>query len=114
MKNAQDHLETQLFQEYQAILDKYRDKIHAAQTKATMTGATGLSHHEANMLNHGYADELRKFNQNRVVPAWGGLVAQQQSRLRELQVPGMVMTSSPAEREKQRKIIHVLEGLLVQ
>lgn len=51
------------------------------------------------MLNHGYADELRKFNQNRVVPAWGGLVAQQQSRLRELQVPGMVMTSSPAERE---------------
>lgn len=36
MKNAQDHLETQLFQEYQAILDKYRDKIHAAQTKSVI------------------------------------------------------------------------------
>jgi hypothetical protein len=78
-----------------------------------MIGATGLSQHEAHMLDNAYANDLRNFTLCRVLPAWDGLQARQQARLHDLKIPGIsIATSSDAEREKQRKIIHVLEGLL--
>ena len=46
-----------------------------------------------------FRQELRKFDAQRVLPAWDGLVAKQQARLEALGVPAMFPTASNADRE---------------
>ncbi|EEB94157.1 hypothetical protein MPER_07077, partial [Moniliophthora perniciosa FA553] len=110
MKTEQDSLERRLVEERNAIARKYEEKIKVAATKATLIGS-GISKHEATMLNDNYKKEVAKFDRERVIPAWDGLVAQQQEALSSFGVPTMFSANAAADREKQQRVIRVLEGL---
>ncbi|KAE9395640.1 hypothetical protein BT96DRAFT_141127 [Gymnopus androsaceus JB14] len=111
MKDEQNALETRLWEERKAILAKYEEKIKVAKTKATMIGS-GISKHEAKMLSDAFEKELKRFDMERVLPAWDGLVLQQQEALAQMGVPTMFSTTDPSLREKQQKMIQVLDGLI--
>ncbi|KAK7060144.1 hypothetical protein VNI00_000908 [Paramarasmius palmivorus] len=110
MKAEQDALERRLLEERNAITRKYEEKIKVAMTKASLIGS-GISKHEATMLNDGYKKELGKFDRERVIPAWEGLVGQQQETLASYGVPTMYTTSTAADREgpslKPGCVLHV-------
>jgi len=101
-----------LWEERQAIQKKYEEKVKIARTKATMIG-TGLTKHEADMLTRAFETELRKFDSERVFPAWDGLVMKQQATLEGVGVPTMFVTDVPRDRERQQRVIQVLEGITV-
>ena len=46
-----------------------------------------------------FEEELTKFDRERVMPAWDGLVARQQAALERLGVPSMFVTEEGTERE---------------
>jgi hypothetical protein len=50
-------------------------------------------------LSDGLQKELRKFDVERVLPAWDGLVQGQQARLEALKVPTMFVTSEAGDVE---------------
>ncbi|KAF7433109.1 hypothetical protein PC9H_005057 [Pleurotus ostreatus] len=111
LKGDQDELERRLWNERASIRKKYEDKVKVARTKANMIGA-GLSKHDADMMSTAYKNELRKFDLERVLPAWDGLLSNQQTALASLGVPTMFATTAKATRERQQKVMQVLEGLL--
>ncbi|KAG7096600.1 hypothetical protein E1B28_004018 [Marasmius oreades] len=111
MKKQQDTLERQLLEERISIKKKHEQKVKDALFKARLVGS-GLSPHEARMLNDGYRDELKKFDGERAISAWEDLVAEQQESLSSLGIPAMFLTHVGSEREAQRKVVHVLEGLI--
>ncbi|OSX60525.1 hypothetical protein POSPLADRAFT_1047949 [Postia placenta MAD-698-R-SB12] len=98
MKREQADLERQLWDERQGIQKKQEEKVKIARTKASMVGS-GLTQFEADMLSDSFRKELRKFDSERVLPAWDGLVAKQQARLEALGVPVMYLTSIKTDRE---------------
>ena len=51
------------------------------------------------MLSDGFQKELKKFDTERVLPAWDGLVRGQQARLEALKVPTMFVTSEAGDVE---------------
>lgn len=51
------------------------------------------------MLQDAYQTEMRKFDKERVLPAWDGLMARQQGQLETLGVPNMFVTSDPQATE---------------
>lgn len=51
------------------------------------------------MLTQAYEKELRRFDAERVLPAWDGLVTSQQAALAQLKVPAMFPTAVKADRE---------------
>jgi len=51
--------------------------------------------------------ELRKFDAERVLPAWDGLVRGQQARLEALKVPTMYVTSDAGQGEVSVSRIHM-------
>lgn len=51
------------------------------------------------MLSDAYEKELKKFDVERVLVAWDGLVAKQQATLENLQVPTMFKTDITTDRE---------------
>ncbi|RDB20544.1 hypothetical protein Hypma_012457 [Hypsizygus marmoreus] len=112
MKKEQDGLERQLWEERRDIYRKYEDKVKVATTKANMIGDSGLSKHEADMLQTGFKKELDKFDRERVLLAWDGLVSKQQATLARHGVPTMYPTKDIADRERQQRVIQVLEGIL--
>lgn len=78
-----------------------------------------------------FEKELIKFDQERVMTAWDGLIARQQAALEKLNVPAMFTTSLGQDREvgtknyrvyssytfllriqRQQRVIKVLEGIL--
>lgn len=82
------------------------------------------------MLSDAYKKELKKFDAERVLVAWDGLVAKQQTALENLQVPAMFKTDTSTDREvsdiigyvstlddvlpseqRQQRVIQVLEGI---
>lgn len=82
------------------------------------------------MLSDAYKKELKKFDTERVLVAWDGLVAKQQSALENLRVPAMFKTDISTDREvtdviaqkrslphlltseqRQQRVIQVLEGI---
>ncbi|KAJ3535419.1 hypothetical protein NMY22_g6503 [Coprinellus aureogranulatus] len=79
IKQDQDNLERQLWADREAIQKKYLDKVK--------------------MLQDAYQKEIRKFDKERVLPAWDGLMARQQGRLGSLGVPNMFVTSDPQHTE---------------
>ncbi|KAJ7162623.1 hypothetical protein C8R43DRAFT_1086492 [Mycena crocata] len=111
LKQEQDKIEQELWQERTAIRIKYEERVKVARTKATMIG-TGLSKHEAEMLSHAYEKELKRFDAERVLPAWDGLVTSQQAALAQLKVPTMFPTAVKTDRERQQRVIQVLEGIV--
>ncbi|THU83933.1 hypothetical protein K435DRAFT_783988 [Dendrothele bispora CBS 962.96] len=112
MKKEQEVLERRLWEERTSILKKYEDKVKTAMTKATMTGATGLSKHESTMLSDACKKELRRFDTERALVLWDGLISQQQEHLARLGVPTMFVTDGQSDRETQQKVMQVLEGLV--
>ncbi|KAJ6567284.1 hypothetical protein DFH09DRAFT_1081292 [Mycena vulgaris] len=94
LKQEQDKVERELWQERTAIRAKYEEKVKVAKTRATMIG-TGLSKHEA----EAYEKELKRFDAERVLPAWDGLVTSQQAALAQLRVPTMFPTAVKQDRE---------------
>ncbi|KAN0097803.1 hypothetical protein V8E55_002249 [Tylopilus felleus] len=110
VRQEQDELEQQLWEEREAIQTKHEEKVKVARTKATLIGA-GLSKHEADMLNEAYRRDLQRFDKERVLLAWDALIQKQQTALETLGVPIMFATTSQADCEKQRRVIQVLEGL---
>ncbi|KAJ7179523.1 hypothetical protein C8R46DRAFT_1073987 [Mycena filopes] len=113
LKHDQDKLERELWAERAAIREKYEDKVKKAKIKATLIGA-GLSRHEGQMLTQAYERELKRFDAERVLPAWDGLVTSQQTALAQLRVPTMYSTAVKADRERQQRVIQVLEGIVNQ
>ncbi|KAL0064735.1 hypothetical protein AAF712_008281 [Marasmius tenuissimus] len=111
MKKSQDTLERQLLEERQSIRKKYDQRIKDASVKARLIG-TGLSSHEARMLNDSYKQQLKKFDRERAISAWESLVAKQQENLLALGVPTMFLTGNRSDRETQQKVSQVLEGLM--
>jgi hypothetical protein len=51
------------------------------------------------MLSQAYEKELKRFDAERVLPAWDGLVTKQQTALARLQIPTMFPTTVKADRE---------------
>jgi len=104
-------VERELWQERSAIRAKYEEKVKVAKTRATMIG-TGLSQHEAEMLSQAYEKDLKRFDAERVLPAWDGLVTSQQAALAQLKIPTMFPTAVKNDRERQQRVIQVLEGIV--
>ena len=51
------------------------------------------------MLSDSFQKELRKFDVERVLPAWDGLVRGQQARLEALKVPTMFVSNEAGDVE---------------
>ncbi|KAK0191380.1 hypothetical protein F5146DRAFT_1048419 [Armillaria mellea] len=100
IKKEQDVLERKLWEE--------RGRI---QSKANVIGSD-ISKHEADMLCNAYRRELQRFDTERALPLWDNLVREQQERLGQAGVPAMYATALATDRERQQRIIQVLEGLI--
>jgi len=111
MKEEQDKLERQLWEEREDIRKGHEEKVTVAKNKAKMIGV-GMSKQEAQLMSDAFRMELRKFDAERVLPAWDSLVRGQQARLEALKVPTMYVTNDAGQAEKQRRVVHVLEGIL--
>ncbi|KAI0347009.1 alpha/beta-hydrolase [Trametopsis cervina] len=96
MKQEQAQLENNLWQERQSIRQKHEERVKIARVKANLIGA-GLTQFEADSMTDSFRRELHKFDLERVLPAWDGLLARQQAALESLGVPTMYPTSSAAE-----------------
>ncbi|KZP02217.1 hypothetical protein FIBSPDRAFT_880490, partial [Athelia psychrophila] len=110
MKNQQNELERRLWDERRSIQRKHEGKVTVAQAKAKILGS-GLSQHEATMLSDAYHNELAKFDKERVLVAWDGLIAKQQAALEKMQVPTMHVTDVKAHRQRQQAVVGVLQGI---
>jgi len=111
MKEEQDKLEKQLWEEREAIRRSHEEKARVAKTKVKMIGID-LSKQEAQLMSDNFRKELRKFDVERVLPAWDALARGQQARLESLKVPTMFVTGEIGDVEKQRRVVNVLEGIL--
>ncbi|KAL5527778.1 hypothetical protein ACEPAG_6579 [Sanghuangporus baumii] len=111
VRRDQNNMEKQLWDERQALHAKQAEKVKIAVTKANMLG-TGISEREANAMKQVFENELNKFDRERVMPAWEGLIARQQAALEKLGVPAMFITSEKLDMERQQRIIQVLEGIV--
>ncbi|KAF9535017.1 hypothetical protein CPB83DRAFT_755092, partial [Crepidotus variabilis] len=111
IKDDQNSLERKLYDDREAIYTKYHDKYKVAKNKAQMIG-TVVSQHEVDMMTDGFKKELQKFDHERVLPAWEGLVSRQQQELEGLHVPSMFLTGVREDRERQQQIMQVLETVV--
>lgn len=111
LREEQKDLEKQLWEERLAIHSKHENKVKVTQTKAALIGG-GISQHEADMLNDAFRKELHKFDAERVLFAWDGLLQKQQVTLQGLGVPTMFPSDLRVDRERQQRIVQVLEGIV--
>jgi hypothetical protein len=111
MKQEQDKLEKQLWEERLNIQKRHEEKVKVETTKAKMIGVD-LSEHERKSMSDALQKELRKFDAERVLPTWDKLVQRQQSCLEALKVPAMFVTNDPSDMAKQRRVVNVLEGIV--
>ncbi|KZT13104.1 alpha/beta-hydrolase [Laetiporus sulphureus 93-53] len=107
LKKEQAELERQLWEERQAIQCSHEEKVKVARTKASMIGA-GLTQYEADTMSAAFRQELQKFDAERVLPAWDGLVSKQQAKLEAFGVPTMYPTVMIADRETSANLLVVM------
>ncbi|KAH9853878.1 hypothetical protein C2E23DRAFT_820873 [Lenzites betulinus] len=107
MQREQAELERRLWTERRAIQRTHEEKVATARTRASIIGA-GLTPYEAEALADSFRVELLRFDRQRVLPAWDGLLAKQQAALEALGVPAMFPTTLAADRERQQEVVHVL------
>jgi len=112
MKDEQDAVERQLWEDRRAIHKKYEEKVKIATNKANMISDGKISKHEADMLQAAFKKDLDKFDRERVLLAWDGLISKQQAILAQHDVPTMFMTNDGADRERQQRVMQVLEGII--
>ncbi|KAI9063425.1 alpha/beta-hydrolase, partial [Trametes sanguinea] len=98
MRAEQADLERQLWKERREIQRKHEERVKTARTKASIIGA-GLTQYEADTMTDSFRAELAKFDRERVLPAWDGLLTKQQAALESLGVPAMFPTTHKADRE---------------
>jgi len=110
MKEEQACLERKLWSERRDIFKKHEDKVARARKNANMTG--GISKHDADMMLAAFHKELAEFDRSRILPAWDALVERQQAALESRAVPTMTVTTTACDRERQQRVIRVLEGIL--
>ncbi|GJJ07718.1 hypothetical protein Clacol_001923 [Clathrus columnatus] len=116
IREQQNSLEKQLWEERTRIFKGQKERIKVAEKKAAIIGVN-ISEKEANSLSRSqefrtsFMNEIKEFDLERVSSAWDNLITSQQRTLEELGVPGMFVTRDKIEREKQQRIIQVLEGL---
>lgn len=108
MKSQQDNLERELWQERRGIQRRHEGKVNVRRMEADRLG--DVLKEEADTMTLSFQQELHKFDMERVLPAWDALIENQQERLQKLGVPTMFSTRSIADREKQRRVVQVLEG----
>ncbi|KAI0079731.1 alpha/beta-hydrolase, partial [Panus rudis PR-1116 ss-1] len=101
MKKEQADLETRMYEERNAILAAQQEKVRVAKIRC-MTGGSGFTQFEADSMSDAFRKELLKFDAERVLPAWDGLLAKQQASLEALGVPGMFQSMSKVDREVSR------------
>ncbi|KJA24621.1 hypothetical protein HYPSUDRAFT_38689 [Hypholoma sublateritium FD-334 SS-4] len=106
MKADQDQLERKLWADREAIHTKYQEKLKMAQTKAQMIGSA-VSQHEITMLSDAFKKEIYKFDDERVLPAWDGLISRQQGDLAQKGVPTMFVTSDVQDREVRLPLYYI-------
>lgn len=63
-----------------------------------------LNDPRAQMLSQAYERELKKFDAERVLPAWDGLVTSQQAALAQLRIPTMFPTAVKSDREVSYRV----------
>ncbi|KAH9894168.1 hypothetical protein C8Q73DRAFT_694767 [Cubamyces lactineus] len=107
MRAEQADMERQLWKERREIQRKHEERVKTARTKASIIGA-GLTQYEADALTDSFRAELAKFDRERILPAWDGLLTKQQAALESLGVPAMFPTAQQADRERQQEIMQVL------
>ncbi|KAH9950101.1 Alpha/Beta hydrolase protein [Amylocystis lapponica] len=98
MKKEQADLERRLWDERCAIRRTYEEKVKLACTKAKMIGS-GLTQYEADTMSDSFRRDLKKFDTERALVAWDGLVTKQQTTLETLGVPSMFPSASKTDRE---------------
>jgi hypothetical protein len=82
------------------------------------------------MLTEAFKKEMDKFDQDRVIPAWDGLVSRQQMELAHSHVPTMFVSNQAEDRQvrlthcqartgshepimqRQQQVVNVLENIL--
>ncbi|VDC06246.1 unnamed protein product [Peniophora sp. CBMAI 1063] len=111
MKEEQDALERKLWEERTEILDRHEQKVKAAKSKAQIIGS-GLSKLDADLLSDAIRREIQAFEVERALPAWDGLVAKHQAAMEVLTVPAMFVASNPADLQKQKKVMQLVEGTI--
>ncbi|KAH8105493.1 hypothetical protein BXZ70DRAFT_904660 [Cristinia sonorae] len=109
MKEQRD-LERRLFDERRDIQRAQQEKVKMAVTKAKMVGS-GVTQYEANSMTESFKRQLEKFDLERALSAWDGLVSKQQAELEGLGVPSMFVTTLTTDRETQQKVVRVLTGI---
>ncbi|TDL29756.1 hypothetical protein BD410DRAFT_780240 [Rickenella mellea] len=110
MREDQNDLEKRLWSERQQLCQAQEEKVKVATTKAKMLG-TGISQREAMTMTESFHKELQKFDKERVIPAWDGLVMQQQIELERMCVPTFFATNASSDLERQKRVIQLLEGI---
>ncbi|KAF8511201.1 hypothetical protein JB92DRAFT_2935951 [Gautieria morchelliformis] len=110
MRKDQELLEERLWKDRMQILKNQEEKVKIAQAKAAIVG-NGLDRREVNALESSFSKEIKAFDSDQALLAWDALVAKQQNALEALRVPGMFVTALKTDREKQARIIQVLDGL---
>jgi len=111
MKQNQNELERRLLDERRGVQKAQQEKVKKALTRASMIGAGTMTQYEANSMTEAFRRELVKFDTERALPAWDGLISKQQSELEGLGVPSMYLTTLTADRERQQRVVHVLAGM---
>jgi len=66
------------------------------------------------MISDAYKKELHKFDTERALPAWDGLITKQQESLRRIGVPTIFPTAIPADREVRLAFISLPLHLIVK
>jgi len=110
LRKDQETLERRLWEEREAICNRQSQKVNTAVTKANML-AMGISQREAEIMKQAFEKELRKFDQEQVLPAWDDLITKQQIALEKLGVPALFVTDSASDKVKQYRIVSVIEGI---
>ncbi|EJD54092.1 hypothetical protein AURDEDRAFT_180435 [Auricularia subglabra TFB-10046 SS5] len=119
IRDEQRALERSLADQRAALVRAQHNKAEGERKMATITGGSGLTQwhaqaragQEPKWFNTKFEKELLKFDKEQVLKAWDALVAKQQAELEKLGVPTMFVTEVQADREKQQRVVQVLEGI---
>ncbi|KZV90501.1 hypothetical protein EXIGLDRAFT_770740 [Exidia glandulosa HHB12029] len=111
IQEEQRELEQKLADAREDLVQKQRGRVDEQRKIAKITGG-GITQYTAQSLNRTFERELIAFDQERVLVAWDDLVTKQQVELERLGVPTMFVTQVQSDRDRQQRVIQVLEGIL--
>ncbi|KAH7102989.1 hypothetical protein BKA62DRAFT_698253 [Auriculariales sp. MPI-PUGE-AT-0066] len=110
IRKDQHEFERKVVEERGDILRQQHEKVDKERKMMKLTG-TGINQLSAESMNRKFEQELNSFDM-RALRQWEGLVAKQQTTLEDLGVPTMFQTSLQSDRDRQQRVIQVLEGIM--